>query len=175
MSSLKEVPVVLHWSEKGTEFNTDIWHQVSLHSWKSINGQIFTSKKETKLLIHEPVKLRKANSSNSRDGICTEAQNPCKVQLLLEASLASFIQLRERGKHSRHWMHIAQSHENKTAEDPKASNFSTWGTAANTTVDKAHSSQQNNSADPPRRKELPVAHRIMGREAASPQIERQQL
>lgn len=173
MGSLKEVPVVLHWSQNGTEFNTDIWHQVSLHSWKSINGQIFTGKKETKLLIHEPIKLRNANSSNSRDGICTEAQNPFKVQLLLEASLASFIQLRERGKHSRHWMHIAQSRENKTAEDPKASNFSMWGTVANTAVDKAHSSRQNNSADPPRRKELPVAHRIMGGEAASPRIERQ--
>lgn len=58
----------------------------------------------------------------------------------------------------------AQSHENKRAEIPKASNFSTWDTVANTIVDTAHSSKQNNSAAPPRRKELPVAHRIMSRE-----------
>lgn len=175
MNSLKEVTVFLYRSQKGTEFITNILHQVSLHFWKSINWQIFTSKKETKLLIYDPIKLRNANSSDSRDDICMEAQNLCKVQLLLEASFASFIQLRERGKHSRQWIHIAQSHENKRAENPKASNFSTWDTVANTTVDKAHSSQQNNSADPPRRKELPVAHRIMGREVASPWLEREQL
>lgn len=80
MSSLKEAAVFLHWSQKRTEFDTNIWHQIPLRSWKSIKGQTFASKNETKLLIHEPIKLRNANSSNSKDEICMEAQMPCNPQ-----------------------------------------------------------------------------------------------
>lgn len=141
MYSLKEATVVFTEPKRGLNL-TPVFNTRYLRiSWKSINWQIFTGKKETKLLVYEPIELRNTNSSDSTDDICMEVQNPCKVQLFLEDSFASFIQLRERGKHSRHWMHIAQSHENKTTENPEASNFSTWDTIANTTVDKAHSSQ----------------------------------
>lgn len=107
MSSLKEAAVFLHWSQKRTEFDTNIWHQVSLHSWKSINGQTFTSKNETKLLIHEPIKLRNANSSNSKDEIGMEAQKPCNIQPTPGSWFSPIIHPRERQKHSRHWIHTA--------------------------------------------------------------------